>query len=119
MIHGTFTIKRARETSACVLVEAARIMPGGVYKIYSAALIPDIKQGSPQSLPEFIDSNIFDNELKIANKTSHQNYITAKYAGATPYEKEKYDADPKYKTPAGVRFTLTCLEGDPNNRTFK
>lgn len=119
MIHGTFTIKRAIETSACVLVEAARIMPGGIYKIYSSALTPMVKSGSIQSLPEFIDANIFDNELKVSNKTSHQNYITAKYAGATPYEKEKYDADPTYKTPAGTRFTLTCLEGDPNNRTFK
>lgn len=119
MIHGTFSVKRVRETSMCILVEAARIMPGKEYKIYSPTLTPSIKYGSPTALPDPIDETRFDNEIKMASNIKLQNFIHAKYAGETPYEKEKYDADPDYKTPAGTKFTLTCLNGDPNDRTFK
>ncbi len=122
MIHGTYTVKRVRETSTCTLAEDARLDKQDMFKIYAPALMPDIQSGDAQSLPDPIDTTCIKNgkstSVKMKTSTKTQNYIMAKYVGKIPYD-EKYLEDPEYKTPAGTKFTLTCLDGNPNNKTFQ
>ena len=122
MIHGTFTVGRVKETSACQLAEDARLDTHKEYKVYSAAITPNIKPGKAQSLPDDIDGTRIRNgsstKVSIKNSVSSQNYILAKYVGTIPYD-ERYKEDPEYKTPAGTKFTLTCQDGNPNQATFQ
>lgn len=122
MIHGTFTVARVRETSTCQLAEDTRLEEHTEYKVYSAAITPNVKSGAVQSLPDDIDGTLIKNgsstKVSIRNNVSSQNYILAKYVGTIPYD-EKYKEDPEYKTPAGTKFTLTCTDGNPNQATFQ
>ena len=108
MIHGTYTVKRVIETSKC------RIQGGGTayldqkYKIHSVALMPDLSYGTPQVLPETIDSSMFVNgsltPIKFPTTINCQNYLTTTYKGTQPKDSN---------------FTLICREGNPNSRSFQ
>lgn len=122
MIHGTFTVKRVRQTSVCTLAEDARLDSHGLYKIHSTVLMPDVENTSSMEITEGIDPTCIKNNTQTSsknkNKTKVQNYILAQYVGNIPYD-DRYNDDPDYKTPAGTRFTLTCVDGNPNQRSFK
>lgn len=120
MIHGTYALKRVIETSMCVLCEDSRLEKHKSYKVYSSALLPEVKSGSPKTSSDEIDKTIIKSSAKVPASIKSQNYVTAVYVGSDPpaKEKDKYEADPSYKTKKGTKFILTCLNGDPNNRTF-
>ena len=120
MIHGTYTLKRVFETSLCTLCEDSRLEKHKTYKVYSSTLLPEVKSGSPKTSSDTIDKTIIKSEAKVPTSITSQNYITAVYVGSDPPAKEKkqYEADLSYKTNKGTKFILTCLNGDPNNRTF-
>lgn len=120
MIHGTFSVRRVIETSACILCEDSRLEKYKKYKVYSSTLTPNVKSGNASTSSEGINSTVVTSGAKLGNTVKTQNYIEAVYVGSDPPTKEKdqYKADPNYKTKKGTKFTLTCLNGDPNNRSF-
>lgn len=106
MIHGTYTVKRVIETSACYICQDYSLSKGNSYKIFSKTLTPDIGGGIPPLIiPEGIDGSIIKNGGG-GGSISCQNFLTTKYAGES------------HSAPKGTRYTLTCLYGNPNVRSF-
>lgn len=114
MIHGTYSVKRVIETTMSRISERVRIRNRHKYKIHSTALMPQVGFGKAITFPVGVDSSIFINDgatkPRVPGVITCQNFLTTEYNDTVV---------PEDISEIGDVFTMTCLEGNPNDRFFR
>ena len=120
MIYGSVSLPRVIEESTCKSSQDYTFSDVGIYKIWSAALMPNIPFEEAAIVDKSIDKSIFINDdetMPTFNRTIKcQNFLSTQYVGRAPLE--WYSGGKKTK--AGREFLLICRNGNPNaeNRVF-
>lgn len=114
MLFGVLNLPRVIEESVCRSSQDYFFSDVGIYKIWSAALMPLIPFEEASVVDKEIDKSIFINDeetMPTFNGTIKcQNFLSTQYIGRAPLE--WYSGN--NKTKAGRQFILICRDGNPN-----